>query len=61
MSKSDSDRRTRPNTDGPHSRSVRLSLKLAKQAVQETERVIERSRKVLDRPIHAHPPKRRDP
>ena len=36
MSKSHSDRRARPNADGPHSRSVQ-------QAIQETKRAIERS------------------
>ena len=61
MGKSESDRRTRPNTDGPHSRSVRLSLKLTKKAVQETRRAIERSRKLLDQLAHPYPPKRRDP
>ena len=36
MSKSHSDRRARPNAEGPHSRSVQ-------QAIQETKRAIERS------------------
>ena len=41
-SKAASDRRVRPNGNGPHSRSVPLSLKLTQQ-VQETKRAIERS------------------
>jgi hypothetical protein len=42
-SKSDGDRRARPNADRPHSRSLGLSLKRTQQAFQETKRAIERS------------------
>ncbi|WP_046866265.1 hypothetical protein [Microvirga massiliensis] len=53
MSKSENDRRARPNPLGSHDRSVRLSLKLTRKTVEETERLIEESRRLLARPVYS--------
>ena len=59
MSLSDSDRRARPPSS--HDRAVQLSLKLTQKTVEETERLVEASRKLLERPVYPFSPKRRDP
>ena len=52
MSKSENDRRARPNPLGSHDRLVRLWLKLAGKTIEETERLIEESRRLLNRPVY---------
>jgi hypothetical protein len=61
MSVSDSDRRSRPSLLGSHARAARLSLKLARKTVEDTEALVEESRKLLDRPVYPFSPERCDP
>lgn len=58
MSNQNGDRRKSSSSHARDDRSVRLSLKLAKQTVEQTKRTIEEARKLLDRPVYPYHRKR---
>ncbi|WP_147282436.1 hypothetical protein [Microvirga subterranea] len=49
----------RPRNAGNLVHSARLSLKLTEKTVRDTQRTIEESRRLLDRPVYPYPPRRR--